>query len=199
MHHRADDKDVPWLNELFNDEIAGTNKEASARDEFVAPTLGDHNPFGSSILDKIAADEATAVPTTPAAPPASNEATPTNDDDLAAIESQIDSATSIDELNALEEKLKKMNDDGDLGGDAPESNDPMSAEMGTDPVSGAPLGGAPVPGTDELKKSIDDINKKLDDKAMATQETLLKEVKKLNEEMGNNKPVDLNNTIDQSS
>jgi len=178
-HHRADDREASWLDDLVRSEMEGKSSghQKEASEKFVAPELGDRNPFGESIIDKIAADSA--------------EGAGSSMDD---IEKRIDSATSIEELDKLEDELKGLqgdqSQDTGAGSGAEATNDPMAAEMGTAPqdsVSGS--------GVDQ---KLDAIEKKLDDDAKNTQEQMLVELKKLNESMGNDKMVDLNNTIDPS-
>lgn len=183
MRHRADDNNVPWMDKLVEEEIKGVSKQASVNEEFVATVLGDRNPFGNSIIDKIAADDAAAAATS----------APMSMDD---IEKQIDSATSVEELDALEDQLKKLNEGGDLG-----SSDPTAAPSTSEqaPDSGAnPV--APA-GTDltSLQGDVAKIKETLEDENKKTNEQLLLEVKKLNQSMGADKVVDLNNTIDQSA
>lgn len=199
MRHRADDNNVPWMDKLVEDEIKGVDKKASVGEEFVATVLGDRNPFGSSVLDRIAADDAAA-----AAPMSMDE-----------IEKKIDSATSVEELDALEDQLKNMNDGGGDTGVADTSSAPdASASDASAPAADSDSGDAPAPAADgsvpaappaggddiaSLKGDIGKIKETLDDKQHETNQELLQEIKKLNEAMGADKTVDLNNTIDQSS
>lgn len=205
MRHRADDNNVPWMDKLVEDEIKGTDKKASVGEEFVATVLGDRNPFGGSVIDRIAADDAAAA----AAPPMSMD----------EIEKKIDSATSVEELDALEDQLKKMNEGGDDGvtdagapaDAAPDASSPAPDASAPTPDSGADDDHAPstdgaapaaTAGVDDiasLKGDIGKIKETLDDKQHETNQELLQEIKKLNEAMGADKTVDLNNTIDQSS
>jgi hypothetical protein len=130
------------------------------------------------------------------------------DDKLADIEKRIDEAKTPEELDKLEQELKQLessskdegSDEGEDGGDKKgaekvdtgnkekpaagddENYDEDSEEGDSDPES--------------LVKDVKDIKKQLSTGQEKTQEKLLSEIEQLNDQMGLNKIVDLNNTVE---
>jgi hypothetical protein len=129
------------------------------------------------------------------------------DDKLADIEKRIDEAKTPEELDKLEQELKEL--ESNASKDEGSDEDQGGEKKGTEKADTADTGDKPAGKDDEeydedseesdpesLVKDVKDIKKQLSTGQEKTQEKLLSEIEQLNDQMGLNKIVDLNNTVE---
>jgi hypothetical protein len=135
------------------------------------------------------------------------------DDKLADIEKRIEAAETPEELDALEKELSEL-ESGAKDDDSTEKEDEAGAdaEQKAKPEAAAASNEADDEGADEdaddeedaddvdlnsLMKEVKDIKKDATSGKDEVQRKLLTEVERLNDEMGLNKIVDMNTTVDE--